>query len=284
VTADDFGQSREVNRAVVQANRSGILTCASLMVSAPCAKDAVALAHKHPRLRVGLHLVLVDGSSVLTPQEIPRLVDRDRRFAGRPAAAGLAYRPSAETRRQLSAECEAQMKAFLQTGLRPDHLNSHHHLHIHPVIAGIVVALARKYDIPAVRLPLQSAGMLKPRNLPLAAAMLPWTLWLRKRLRRSGVASNQSLLGLYETGCMHEDNWMKLIPAVEPGVSEIFCHPAAPAGEIRDRRSARQCAEFQALTSGKVIEKLRRENIVLTTFSEIRRKARWTHSGLAVRA
>ena len=39
----------------------GILTAASLMVSAPAAADAVARARRMPTLRVGLHLVLVEG-------------------------------------------------------------------------------------------------------------------------------------------------------------------------------------------------------------------------------
>ena len=60
VTADDFGLSLEVNEAVEQAHREGILTAASLMVSAPAAADAVARAKRLPSLRVGLHLVLVE--------------------------------------------------------------------------------------------------------------------------------------------------------------------------------------------------------------------------------
>ncbi|NWP61353.1 ChbG/HpnK family deacetylase, partial [Escherichia coli] len=51
VTADDFGLSREVNEAVEQAHREGILTAASLMVSAPAAADAVARARRMPGLR-----------------------------------------------------------------------------------------------------------------------------------------------------------------------------------------------------------------------------------------
>jgi predicted glycoside hydrolase/deacetylase ChbG (UPF0249 family) len=65
VTADDFGAAIEVNEAVEQAHRDGVLTAASLMVSAPAAADAVTRAKTMPRLRVGLHLVLVDGRPTL---------------------------------------------------------------------------------------------------------------------------------------------------------------------------------------------------------------------------
>ncbi|HEX4117353.1 MAG TPA: ChbG/HpnK family deacetylase, partial [Rhizomicrobium sp.] len=61
VTADDFGAAVEVNQAVERAHQDGVLTAASLMVSGTAAADAVARARALPRLRVGLHLVLVDG-------------------------------------------------------------------------------------------------------------------------------------------------------------------------------------------------------------------------------
>ena len=75
VTADDFGAHPSVNAAVERAHRDGILTAASLMVGAPAAEDAIARARALPGLRVGLHLVLADGASVLPPRAIPDLVD-----------------------------------------------------------------------------------------------------------------------------------------------------------------------------------------------------------------
>ena len=78
VTADDFGLAREVNEAVEAAHQGGVLTAASLMVGAPAAQDAIARARRLPRLRVGLHLVLVEGRPVLPPQRLPDLVDATR--------------------------------------------------------------------------------------------------------------------------------------------------------------------------------------------------------------
>ena len=74
VTADDFGLAAEVNEAVEIAHRTGILTAASLMVAEPWATDAVARARQMPRLRVGLHLTLVEGRAVLPARDIPDLI------------------------------------------------------------------------------------------------------------------------------------------------------------------------------------------------------------------
>src|SRR5258708_20091168 len=58
VTADDFGLHEAVNEAVERASRDGILTAASLMVSAPPAPDPVRPAPRLPRLLVRLHVCL----------------------------------------------------------------------------------------------------------------------------------------------------------------------------------------------------------------------------------
>ena len=85
VTADDFGAAREVNDAVEAAHRGGILSAASLMVAAPAAADAIARARRLRSLRVGLHVVLLEGRPVLPPSAVAQLVDRDGVFPSNPA-------------------------------------------------------------------------------------------------------------------------------------------------------------------------------------------------------
>src|SRR5208282_2125038 len=70
-SADDFGLTESVNEAVERAHREGALTGASLMVAGPAAADAVRRARVLPSLRVGLHLVVIEGPAVLPPSEIP---------------------------------------------------------------------------------------------------------------------------------------------------------------------------------------------------------------------
>jgi chitin disaccharide deacetylase len=65
VTADDFGYSSAVNRAVIKAYREGVLRFASLMVDGDAAQEAVALAKEHPGLGVGLHLDLCRADPAL---------------------------------------------------------------------------------------------------------------------------------------------------------------------------------------------------------------------------
>ncbi|MBV9694316.1 MAG: ChbG/HpnK family deacetylase, partial [Alphaproteobacteria bacterium] len=124
ITADDFGAAKEVNDAVETAHRHGVLTAASLMVTGAAAADAVARAKAMPSLRVGLHLVLVDGTAALPVSQVASLV-RGGRFDSNMARAGAAmfFRPKA--RRELAREIEAQFQAFAATGLALDHVNTH---------------------------------------------------------------------------------------------------------------------------------------------------------------
>jgi predicted glycoside hydrolase/deacetylase ChbG (UPF0249 family) len=91
VTGDDFGRSRSVNEAITEAHCYGILTTTSLMVGAEATVDAVARAKRLPRLKVGLHIVLVDGQPVLPPDQIPGLVENDGRFTCALGRAGVNY-------------------------------------------------------------------------------------------------------------------------------------------------------------------------------------------------
>ena len=131
------------------------------MVAAPAAADAVARAHRLALLRVGLHLVLIDGSPILSPDELDGLVDRDGRFDDNPLRAGLRFffRPGA--RRHLAAEIRAQFEAFRATGLALDHVNAHKHMHLHPTVARLVVEIGRDYGLRAVRVPAEPQTALR---------------------------------------------------------------------------------------------------------------------------
>src|SRR5712671_6762881 len=161
VTADDFGRDVAINEAVEAASCDGILSCASLMVAAPAAPDAVARAHRLPGLRVGLHLVLSDGSPVLPPEEIRGLVGADGHFDDNQIRAGLRYFFTPGVRRQLAAEIRAQFEAFRATGLALDHVDAHQHMHLHPTVARLIVEIGRSYGLNAVRLPAEPVAVLR---------------------------------------------------------------------------------------------------------------------------
>jgi hopanoid biosynthesis associated protein HpnK len=271
VTADDFGRCTEVNQAVIEAHRNGILTCASLMVGGEAADEAVKLARDHPSLKVGLHLTLVDGFSVLPQRQIPDLVDSGGRFSGRIVLSGIRYFFSRSLKAQMTMECEAQVRKIADTGLTIDHLNSHNHLHIHPGIREIILPLIRKYRIPAVRLPRPAGSGRNLKSTVMTAVMAPWVSGLQRRLIRDGISHNQEIFGLHETGAMVEAAWFGIIPRIRDGTTEVYCHPAVRRSTILRRQmpSYRNEEEFQALMNPAVREQLDRVNVIRTSFSAL---------------
>ena len=233
VTADDFGAAREVNEAVETCHRDGILTAASLMVAAPFATDAVARARALPSLRVGLHLVLVEGRPILPPAAVPDLVDKAGHFRTDMARAGAAmfFRPT--VRRQLAEEIAAQFEAFRATGLALDHVNAHKHFHLHPTIAALMLAIGRDFGVRAMRVPLEPRAVLAriepvPRA-PAAALTAPFARALRRRARRAGIGVPDQVFGLSWSGRMTAPRLKGLAENLPPGLSEIYLHPAAAA-------------------------------------------------------
>ncbi|MGH6829204.1 MAG: hopanoid biosynthesis-associated protein HpnK [Rhizomicrobium sp.] len=231
LTADDFGAAVEVNDAVERAHRQGILTAASLMVSGRAAADAVARARAMPGLRVGLHLVLVEGRPVLPPRAVPDLVDGDGKFLNDMARLGATIFLFPKARAQLEAEVEAQFAAFAATGLGLDHVNAHKHFHLHPTIAAAIVRIAPKYGTRAVRVPLEPAAILSRiepiRQSATSLLAAPFAHALARRFRRAGMMAPARVFGLRWSGAMTRSRLKGLVAHLPEGLSEIYLHPAS---------------------------------------------------------
>lgn len=228
-SADDFGLSESVNEAVERAHRDGILDAASLMVAAPAAADAVRRARALPTLRVGLHLVVIEGPAVSPPTAIPALLDPTSHFPSDQLGLGLRYffRPS--VRRQLAREIEAQFAAFAATGLRLDHANAHKHMHLHPTVGRLMIDIGHRFGLHAIRVPAEPPDVLARCGTKVGwgdRCLYAWTRLLRHQARKAGLTVNDHCFGLAWSGHMTEDRIRRLMPALPEGRSEIYFHPA----------------------------------------------------------
>jgi hopanoid biosynthesis associated protein HpnK len=270
VTADDYGAACEVNDAVEHAHRHGILTAASLMVGAPAAADAVARAKAMPELRVGLHLVLVEGRPSMPPSAIPDLVDATGHFRTDMARVGAAifFRP--KVRRQLDAEITAQFDAFRTTGLQLDHVNTHKHFHLHPTIAGAILKIGKAHGMRAVRVPLEPRAVLAAAEpgapTPPAYVTGPWAGLSRHRLRRAGLCVPDAVFGLAWSGAMTSARLRGLITHLPDGLSEIYLHPATAGGFAGAAPGYRYQEELAALIAPDVVAAARDPHIRLGGF------------------
>lgn len=265
-----------VNEAVIEAHRKGVLTSASLMVNGLAFEDGVRRAKLNPSLAVGLHLVLLQGRSTLSPRHIPDLVDRSGYFHTNPVGTGFRYFFQSRLRLQLEAEIRAQLEKFLATGLFPDHLNGHLNIHMHPTVWTIIRNLSDEYHIRAVRIPSQPwwQAMTRHRKQPIyktlhALVFGPLGLRARDSLRNTQIHSARHVYGLLESGDVNESYLLGLLAGLPEGLTEIYFHPAnMPCEEFRRWNPAYNAeAELQALTSLQVRDFIRQSGIQLVTYS-----------------
>lgn len=233
VTADDFGLNDAVNEAVRQAALSGILTAASLMMGEPGTPAAVRLAAALPQLRVGLHLVLVDGHCVLPPHRLPSLVDAGGRFSNAMVLNSFRFVISRRVRTQLAAEIRAQFEAFAATGLELDHVNAHKHFHLHPLILEMILRIADEFGVAAVRVPREPFWYARLAGASAGAAfLLPWLSLMRTRLRARGITVNDQVFGLAASGRLDTQQVLDILTRLPPGVTEIYLHPTLHNNEL----------------------------------------------------
>ena len=271
VTADDFGLSEAVNEGVERAHRDGILNTASLMVAGPAASDAVRRARTMPGLRVGLHVVVVEGRAAL-PGACPVLVDETGWFPGDPLRVSLHYAASGRARRQLRAEIAAQFRAFRGTGLPLDHVNAHKHLHLHPVVGRIIIDVGAEFGLRAMRIPSEPPEILRAcGDTPGRAADLlyRWTRVLRAQATRAGLRVNDHMFGIAWSGHMVSDRIVTLAAHLPAGLTEIYFHPAAGRDSRIDRfmPDYEHEAELAALTDPAVRAALVQASAVPATFT-----------------
>ncbi len=277
-TADDFGLSEALNGAVALAHRRGVLGCASLMAAGPRTREAIAMARKLPGLCLGVHLTLIQGQAVLPPKVLPHLVDSQGGFSHDPVATGWRYFARPRLLPEIRRELAAQIEVVLASGLPVWHLNGHVNLHLHPRIFPLVVDLAREYGIPAVRLAREdwrtTLALAPDHPLPKIAQGLIFALLCRRAERlakAAGLVCNDHLFGLLNDGRMTPDYLLGLAPQLQPGVTEIYSHPALCTDPELQRWAPQyqRQAELAALIDPRLPEALAAAGVTLTDFREL---------------
>lgn len=275
INGDDFGKSPEVNEAIICAFKAGTLTSCSLMVTGQAFEDAVRLAREHDGLAVGLHLVTVQGRAVLPPTEIPMLVDPEGRFPDSPTWAGLKYYFSRQARRQLTRELTAQFEKFQATGLGMSHVDSHLHMHVHPVIFAVVLELAERHGVRRMRVPqddFRTAARFQKQGLAgkaLSAFIFGMLVRpMKRRLIERGFSFAERVYGHLLSGGMNLEYVLFVLDQLSARTNEIYFHPrTAHGGGYSDADRRHPATELEVLTSSTLRERLRHSRLEPTTYS-----------------
>jgi predicted glycoside hydrolase/deacetylase ChbG (UPF0249 family) len=232
VNGDDFGLTAGVNRAILELHAAGVLTSTTLMAKATATDEAIELALGTPSLSVGCHAVLVDGEPVLSPDEIPTLIDR-RTGRFQPTLAAFLRRLLTGGLRsdEMEAETAAQIALLQGRGLRLTHIDTHKHVHIFPAVLRPVLRAARTAGIRAVRNPFEpkwSRRATRGASLRRRAEMNVLRLLepaFRRIVAEEGFTTTDGSLGVLATRSLDAVTIASLLSAMPEGIFELVTHP-----------------------------------------------------------
>ncbi len=277
VNADDFGLREEINRGVAESFDRGIVTSASLVPTGAGFEQAVELARARPDLDLAVHLALTQTRPVCAPELVPSLVDGGGRFAPDWRAFLGRYLRGSVRSAEVEKELRAQTERALATELSFSHLDSHQHLHMLPGLLPIVVRLASEYGLGAVRYPRQrrsrerpgGAGAALRRGAELAALRAVCRLG-RRSLRANGLLTADDFRGFVEAGRWLPETLVETIDDLDPGLTEIVCHPGADDGVDAELGwHYRWEQELAALTCPEVSAAVSHSGVKLTTYRSL---------------
>ena len=281
VNADDFGFTSGVNRAIVEAHTHGVVTSSTLMANGPAFAEAVQLAKTAPRLSIGCHVVLTDGSPALDAAELPSLT-RDGHF--RDGMASFAARAVAGRMNaaEITDEASAQIRKIQAAGIAVSHIDTHKHTHLFPSILRPLLRAAANCGVRALRnpfgprMPLRSSQLLTRPSL--------WTRHVEVRILggfagkfrevvdHEGFAAPNGTLGVVVTGVLDESLFLAIARSIPAGTWEFVCHPGyndadLQAGKTRLRASRE--TELRVLTLPAAREVFREQGIELISYHDL---------------
>lgn len=163
VNADDFGYTPGVNRGVAAAIRCGVVKSVSILANQPGTAEALAALHRQEfaGVSIGVHLCVTKGRPLSLPELVPSLVDAGGDFKAR-----RAFLSSPLVVEELQREFFAQVDRVKAAGVALTHLDTHHHVHAHPVVLAALISVARTYGLAVRHLDPEMRDRLRTEAIP----------------------------------------------------------------------------------------------------------------------
>ena len=274
INADDFGRHAEINRAVEEGLVHGCLRSATVMPGGAAFAGAIDIARRHEELGLGVHFTLVDGHPILPPEEIPSLVGSEGDFLPDHTALLKRYLKGSINLEEVRRELAAQLQKVEATGIPISHVDSHQHMHTLPGIIDIVLDLAARAGIRAVRTPRtplfagafgglgQLVGRLGLSTLARLAAC---------KAHRRGLLTPDNFAGIVAGEAVSEGELLHLIAHLPQGTTEVMMYPGMKNDVLQEDSGWQHDfeAELAAILSPRVGEALRKAEVEPVNFRHL---------------
>jgi predicted glycoside hydrolase/deacetylase ChbG (UPF0249 family) len=239
INADDFGISSEVNRGIFIAYEHGVVTDSSLLIKGAYRQEAITMIKENPEFPVGIHIDLdpllgweSPGKEKFTRQELHQLMNEST-FV-----------------QKIQGEIQEQIEAFLDTGLIPSHIDTHHHVHGFPQIFEPMIEAMERYKIKALRFSKTGYTLLGRKDI----LFTPETAqWMEEALCNRGIVYPHLLLDPLSPFSLKE---------IPRGITELMVHPSSGGDLWRQK-------DFTMIMDPSFMHTVPEEGIGLISFSAL---------------
>lgn len=280
INADDLGLTSGVNRAIEQACRAGVVTSATLMANSRAFDEAVAIARGLPGLKIGCHIVLVDGEPV--SRGLKSLTGGTTKFRSSLKAFALAALRKQLSQEEIQQEAEAQICKIQSAGINLTHVDTHKHAHIFPHVLEPVLRAAKACGIRAIRNPFEPfrtwpgklvAGRPALWTRAVEVALLQrFSANFQRTIQQESIATPNGAVGIIATGNLDQPMLLKITERLPEGTWELVCHPGYVDADLQGagtRLLASRQIELEALASEQTKQAIRKRGIELISYAEL---------------
>ena len=270
VNADDYGTNEARNRGILEAAREGIVTTTTIIANAITSDDSLHNLQKQFGACIGIHLNLTMGIPL---SDRPKtLTDQSGKFWNKRTV----WQKALNGELDLSAveeEFAAQFNHLLKIGVQPDHVDGNNHIHVFPGIAEVVAVLARSFDVTWVRVPLEPFSRWHEyfwKNSRKKSYLGRLSRRAAEVFRAHGLRFTEKFAGIQFPVVAKLESLRAFLANLPHGTTELMCHPGYKDPKAGPFSSAQREHELSILTHQVVLDDIRRFNIRLISYSEIR--------------
>lgn len=215
INADDFGDSLEINKAILKAFNSGWITSATIMANRPGFEEAIEYAHREKLSgQIGIHINLTLGNPLTDNiKKLSSFCDNEGMFIDRNRNAANGFELLTQSEKEaVVSEVRAQVKRCRDNRLELTHADSHQHKHEHWNIINLLMPVLKSEGIDRLRIT-RNIGLNRDKIKSLYRSFL--------NLRIKSGFKSVDYFGSFQDVVDYQNKFEKL----KFGTIEIMCHP-----------------------------------------------------------
>lgn len=246
--SDDYGMSVQSSKYILSCCDEGVLSSVAVMPNSPVFADCCQMLKPYVeqgRIAISVHLNLVEGKALSTPDKLPLLTDEEGFFCCSfeklflMTLSAKRSRLRREIKRELVCQIRRVQEAFPAAELA---LDSHQHFHMIPLVFDTILDIIKEMSLspryvrlscePVLPFLLNPSVFVKIRPVNMVKNLLLnlFGCWDKPALRRRGIPANL-FWGLMFSGNMNLFVVDELLPVFEKTAArrglplEILSHP-----------------------------------------------------------